>query len=160
MYIHLFCFGQLLSHIQLFVTPWTAAHQAFLSLSVSWSLLKLMSIESIIPSKHFILYCLLLFLLSVLPSIRAFPVSWLFTSQGQSIETSASVLVPPMSSQGWFPLGLTSLLSLLLKWLSRIFSSTTVQKHQFFSSQLMLGAEELGYIYICVCVYVSIYIYT
>ena len=94
------------------------------------------------------------------PASGAFPVSWLFTSHGQSIEVSASVLVHPMSIQGWFPLGLTNLLSLLLKWLSRIFSSATVQKHQFFSTQLMLGAEELGYTYVYTYIYIYIYTHT
>ena len=86
---------QSLSHVQLFATPWTAA-QAFLSFRVSWSLLKLVSVESIMPTKK----KSLLFLLSVFPTSGAFPVSWLFTSCGQSIEVSASVLVHPMSIQG------------------------------------------------------------
>ena len=63
---------QLLSHVQLFATPWTAAHQASLSLTISWSLLKLMSIESVIPSNHLVLCCPLLFLSSIFPSIRIF----------------------------------------------------------------------------------------
>ena len=69
----------------------------------------------------------------------SFPVSQLFTSGGQSIRASASVL--PMSIQGWFPLGLTGLISLLYKGLSRVFSSTTVQKHQFFSFQPSLWSN-------------------
>ena len=63
---------QLLSRIQLFATPWTAAHQASLSITNSWSLLNLMSIELVIPSNHLILCCLLLLLLSIFPSIRVF----------------------------------------------------------------------------------------
>ena len=66
----------------------------------------------------------------------AFPMSQLFTSGGQSIGASASASVLPMNLQGWFPLGLTGLISLLSKGLSRVFSSTTVQKHQFFGTQL------------------------
>ena len=63
---------QLLSHVQLFVTPWTAAHQASLSITNAWSLLKLMSIESVMPSNHLILCCPLLLLPSIFPSIRVF----------------------------------------------------------------------------------------
>ena len=67
------------------------------------------------------------------PVSRSFPISQLFTSGGQSIGASASTLVLPMNIQGWFPLGLTGLISLMFKGLSRVFSSTTCQKHQFFS---------------------------
>ena len=66
------------------------------------------------------------------PASESFPMSWLFASGGQSIEASVSVL--PMNIQGWFILGLTSLISLLSKGLSRVFSSSTVQKHQFFNA--------------------------
>ena len=63
---------QSLSRVQLFVTPWTAARQASLSFTISWSLLKLMSIESVMPSSHLILCCPFLLLLSIFPSIRVF----------------------------------------------------------------------------------------
>ena len=63
---------QLLSHVQLFVTPWTAAHQASLSITNSWSLLKLMSTKSVMPSNHLILCCPLLLLLSIFPNNRVF----------------------------------------------------------------------------------------
>ena len=69
---------------------------------------------------------------SIFPSIGSSPLSWLFTSGGQSIGASASASVLPMNSQRWFPLGLTGLISLLSKGLSRVFSSTTIWKHQFF----------------------------
>ena len=72
---------------------------------------------------------------SIFPSIRVFSMSQLFASGGQSIEASASASVPPMNIQDWFPLGLTSLISLLPKGLSRVFSNTTVQKHQFLGAQ-------------------------
>ena len=62
---------QLLSHVQLFVNPWTAVHQASLSFTISWGLLKLMSIKSVMPSNHFVLCCPLL-LPSIFPSIGAF----------------------------------------------------------------------------------------
>ena len=76
----------------------------------------------------------LLLLPSIFPSMRVFSMSWLFASGGQSIGVSASASVLPMSIQGWFPLGLTGLISLLSKGLSRVFSSTTIWKHQFFSA--------------------------
>ena len=72
------------------------------------------------------------------PASRSFPVSWLFTSGGQRIGASASASVLPMNIQGWFPLGLTGLISLQSKRLSRVFSNTIIQKHQFFSAQLSL----------------------
>ena len=129
----LLCFVvQLLSHIQLFATPRTAAHQASLSSTFSQSLLKLMPIESVMPSNHLIL-CHSLLLLQSFPVSGSFPVSRLFASGGQSTGASASVL--PVNIQGWFPLGLTGWISLQSKGLSRVFSNTTVQKHQFFSTQ-------------------------
>ena len=70
---HILCSVQLLSRVRLFATPWTAAHQVSLSIANSWSLLKLMSIESVIPSNHVILCHPLLLLPSVVPSIRVFP---------------------------------------------------------------------------------------
>ena len=165
------------------------------SFTISWSLLKLMSIESVMPSNHLIFCCLFSFcppsfaasgsfpmsqlfaahglqhtrlacpLLSLRvcsnsyslsrwchPSISSsvtsfssclqsflasgsFPISWLFTSSGQNIGASASASDLPVNIQGWLPLGLISLISLLSKELSTVFSSTTVQKHQLFSVQ-------------------------
>ena len=110
---------QSLSCVQLIETPWTAARQASLSITNCLSLLKLMSIESVIPSNHFIL-CHPILLPSILPSIRVF----------------SSDL--PVNIQDWFPLQLTGLISLQSKGFSRIFSNTTVQKHQFFGAQLSL----------------------
>ena len=75
------------------------------------------------------------FCLQSFPELGSFPVSRLFTSGGQSIGASASASVLPVNIQGWFPLGLTGLIFLLSKGLSRVFSSTTVQKHKFFSAQ-------------------------
>ena len=73
------------------------------------------------------------------PASGSFPMCWLFASGGESIRASASVL--PVSIQGWFPLGLTGLISLLSKGLSRVFSSTTVWKHQFFGTQPSLWSN-------------------
>ena len=118
------------------VTPRTAACQASLSFTISPSLLKLMPIELGMPFNHLILYHPLL-LTSIFPALGSFPMSWLFTSGGQSIGDSASVL--PMNIHGWFPLVLTGLISMLSKGLSRVFSNITVQKHQFFSTQPSYG---------------------
>ena len=87
-------------------------------------------IESLMPSNHLILCYPLLLLPSLFPIIL---MSQLFASGGQSIGASASAPVLPMNIQGWFPLGLTGLISLLSKGLSRIFSNTTVQKHQWYT---------------------------
>ena len=127
---------QLLSHVWLFATPWTAAHQAYLSITNSWSLLKLISIESVMPSNHLILCCPLLLLPSIFPSIRVFQMSQLFAWGSQSIGVSASTSVLPMNTQDWSPLGWTGWISLKSKGLSRVFSNTTIQKHQFFGTQL------------------------
>ena len=129
---------QLFSHVWLFVTPWTAARQASLSITNSQSLLKLMSIEwwchptilsSVVPFSS----CLKSF-----PASRSFPLSQFFASDGQSIGASASASILPMNIQDWFPLGLTGWISLQSNGLSRVFSNTTVQKHQFFSVHLSL----------------------
>ena len=98
---------QSLSHVWLFVTPWTTAHQASLSITNSQNLLKLMSIESVMPSNHLILCCHLLFLPSILPRIRVFQMSQFFISGAQNIGVSASTSVLPMNIQDWFPLGWT-----------------------------------------------------
>ena len=113
------------------VTPWITARQASLS---SQSLLKLMSIKSVMPSSHLILCHPLLLLPQSLPASGSFPMSQLFTWGGQSIGVSASVL--PINTQDWSPLGWTGWISLQSKGLSRVFSNTTVQKHQFFGAQL------------------------
>ena len=132
------CSVQLLSHIQLFPTPWTAACQASLSITSSWSLLKLMSIKSVMPSNYLILCRPSLLPPSIFPSIRVFKMSQFFTSGGQSIGASASASVLPVNSQDCFPLGLTGWISLQFKGLSRVFSNTTIQKHQLFGAQLSL----------------------
>ena len=128
---------QSLSWVQLFATPWTAACQTSLSITNSQSSLKLMSIESVMPSNHRILCRPLLLLSLIFPSIRVFPNDsalpirwpkyWIF---------SFSISTFSVNIQDWFPLGWTGWISLQSKGLSRVFSNTTVQKHQFFSAQL------------------------
>ena len=131
---------QELSCAQFFATPWTEARQASLSFTISQNLLKLMCIDSVMPSSHLILFvpfsCLQSF-----PASESFPVSWLFASGDQSIGASGSASVLPVNIQGWFPLRLTDLISLLSKGLSRAFFNTTVQKHQFFNAQPSLWSN-------------------
>ena len=130
---------QSLSCVQLFVTLWTAARQPSLFFIIFWSLLKLMFIESLMPSNHLILWCLcVLTLPSIFPSIKVFSNSWLFASGDLSTGASISASVLPMNIQGWFPLGLTGLISLLSKGL---FSSTTVWKYKFFGAQPSLWSN-------------------
>ena len=128
---------QLLSHVQLFATPWTAARQASLSITNSQSLPKLMSIELVMPSNHLILCHPLLLPQSIISSIRVFSNKF-FASGDQSIGVSASASFLPMNIQDWFPLGWTGWISLLSKGLSRVFFNTTVQKHQFFSAAFFI----------------------
>ena len=119
------------SCVQLFATPWTAACQASLSLTIPWSLPKFMFIALVMPSSHLILWCPFL----LLPSFLAwgiFPVSHLFTSDDQNTVTYASASVLPVNRQGWSPLRLTGMISLLSKGLSGVFSHTTVWRYQFF----------------------------
>ena len=121
---------QLLSHVELFVTPGTAAH---------WFPCPSPSPEACSNSCPLSQWCHPAILSSVIPfsscfqsfpASGSFPMSWLFTSGCQSIGTSSSASVLPMNIQSWFPLGLTGLISLQYKGLSRIFSSTIIQKHQ------------------------------
>ena len=114
---------QALRRVWLFATPWIAARQASLSITNSQSLLKLIPIESVMPSNHLILCCTLL-LPSIFPSIRVFPMSQLFTWGGRSIGVSASASVLPVNTQDCSPLGWTGWISLQSKGLSRVFSNT------------------------------------
>ena len=128
---------QLLRHVLHFAIPRTASCQTSLSFTISGSLLKLMSIESVMPSNHLILCCPLLLLPSVFPSIRVFSHG---PSSDQSNGASASASVLPVNIQSWFPLELTSLI-LPSKGLSRVFSNATVQKHNFFGTHTSLWSS-------------------
>ena len=103
---------QSLNHVQLFATPWTIGHQASLSITNSWSLLKLMSIKSVMPSNHLILCCPLHLLPSIFPRIRIFSSESVLRIRWPSIGVSTSASVLPMNIQDWFPLGLTGWISL------------------------------------------------
>ena len=121
---------QSLSHFWLFATPWAAAHQASLFFIISWSLLKL---TSVIPFSHLILCCPLLLPPSIFPSIRVFSNESVLCIRWPAY-CSFSFSISPSNIQDWFPLGLTGLISLLFKGLSRVFSSITVWKHVFWCS--------------------------
>ena len=120
---------QLLSHAQLFVTPWIAACQASLSITNSQSLPKLISIESVMPSSHLILCHALLLLPSVFPSIRVFSNESTLRMRWPKYWNFNFSIIPSEDTQGWSPLEWTGWISLQSKGLSRVFSNTTVKKH-------------------------------
>ena len=144
---------QLLSRVWLFVTPWIAACQASPAITNSQSLLKLMSIELVMPSNHLILCHPLLLLPSIFPSIRVFSNESVLLIGGQSIRASVSASVLPVNIQGWFPLGWTGWISLqsvqgtlksLLKhhsskasilWCSAFFSPTLTSIHDHWKNR-------------------------
>ena len=130
---------QSLSHVRLFVTPWTAAHQASLSNTISQSLLKLMSIELMMPSNHLILCHPLLLPPSILPSVRVISRESVLCIRWPEYWSFSFSISPSNEYSG--------LISFRMDWLdllavqgtlSRVFSNTTVQKHQFFCAQLSL----------------------
>ena len=125
----------LISPVLLFGTPWTAAHQASLSITNSWSLLKLMSINSVMPSNHLILCCLLLLLPSIFPSIRVFSNESVLYIRWPKYWSFSFSISPSNEYSGLISFGINWWISLQSKGLSRVFSNTTVQKHQFFSAQ-------------------------
>ena len=127
---------QSLSRVRLFATPWIAARQASLSITNSRSSLRLTSIESVMPSSHPSSVVPFSSCPQSLPASKSFPMSQLFAWGGQSTGVSALASILPKKSQGWSPSEWTSWISLQSKGLSRVFSNTTVQKHQTFSTQL------------------------
>ena len=124
----------------IFVTPWTAARQASVSLTISRSLTKFMSIASVMSSCNLILWHTLLLLSSNFPCPQSFPasgtfpISQLFASDDQNTRISGSASVIPASIQGWFSLRLTGWISVLSKELSGVFSSTPVWRHGVFGT--------------------------
>ena len=129
---------QFLSHVRLFVTPWTAAHQASLSITNCQSLPKPMSIESVMPSNHLFLCSPLLLLPSIFPNIRVFSDESTLHIRWPKYWSFSFNIGPSNEHQDWSPLGWTGWISLQSKGLSRVFSNTTVQKHQFLCTQLSL----------------------
>ena len=126
---------QLLSHVRLFTTPWTAACQASLSCTISRSLLKLMSIESVMPSKQLILCCPLLLLPSIFLNIRGFSNESALRIRWPKCWSFSFSVSPSSEYSGLISFRTDTGLIFLSKGLSRVFSSTTVRSHQFFSAQ-------------------------
>ena len=126
---------QSLSHIWLLATPWTIAHQASLSISNSQILLKIMSIELMMSSIYLTTCCPLFLLPSIFPNISNFSNESVLCI---STRVSASASVLPVNIQDWSPLGWTGFISMQSKGFSRVFSNSTVQKNQFFRTQLSL----------------------
>ena len=121
-----------------FATPWTSAYQASLSITSSRSLLKLMSIASVMLSNHHILCRPLLLPLSIFPSIRVFSNELLFHIRWPRYWSFSFIISPSIEYSGLVSFRIDWWISLQSKGLSRLFSNTTVQKHQFFSTQLSL----------------------
>ena len=129
---------QSLSRVWLFVTPWTAAGQASLSITNSRSLLKLMSIELVMPSNHLILCCSLLLPPSIFPSTRVFSNESALHIRWPKYWNFSFNISPYNEYSGLISFRMDWLDLLAVKGLSRVFSNTTVQKHQFFSAQLCI----------------------
>ena len=131
---------QSLSHVWLFETPWTIEHQASLSITNSLSLLKLMSIESVIPSNHLILCHPFLLMPSIFPSIRVFSNESVLRIRWPNYLVSASASVLHIYIQDWFPLGWSGWISLQDKGLSRVFSNT-IQKYWSIRKNVVVEVE-------------------
>ena len=131
---------QSLSHVQLFATPWTAAHQASLTITNSQSLLKLMSTESVMLSNHLILCHPLLLPPSIFPSTRFFSNESVLQIRWPKYQSFSFSISPTMNIQDWFPLKWTDWISLLSKGLTRVFFNT-IWNHQFFGAQVALWSN-------------------
>ena len=127
---------QSLSHAQLFATPWITARQASLSITSSQSLLKLMSIGSVMPSSHLILCCPLFLPPPIPPSIRVFSNEWTVRTRWPKYWSFSLSISLSNEHPGLISFRMDWLDPLQSKGLSRVFSNTKVQKHQFFSAQL------------------------
>ena len=137
----LFSSFQLLSHVWLFVTPWTAARQAPPSSTISQSLHKLLSIESLVPSNHLILCCPLLLLPSIFPSIRVFSNELVLLIRWLKYWGFSFSISPPDEYSALISFMIDGLIFLQSKELSRVFSNITIQKHQLFSTQHSLWSN-------------------
>ena len=129
---------QSLSCVWLFVTPWTAARQASLSITKFGSLLKLMSVKSVMSSNHLILCRPLLLLLAIFPSIRVFSNESILLIRWSKYWSFSFNISPSNEYSGLISFRIDRLDLLAVKGLSRVFSNATVQKHQFFSTQISL----------------------
>ena len=139
--IYQFSLVQSLSHVQLFATPWTAACQTSLSITNSQSLFKLMSIESVIPSSHFILCRPLLLLPSILPSIRVFSNESVLHTRRPKYWSFSFSLSPSDECTGLISFRINRLDHLAIRGTLKSLSPTTIQNHQFFSIQLSLWSN-------------------
>ena len=128
----------ILSYVQLFVIPWTAAYQASLSITNSWSLLKLMSIDSVMPSNRLILCHPLLLPPSIFPGIRVYSNESVLHIRSPKYWSFSFSIGPSNEYLGLISFRIDWLYLLAIQELSRVFSNTTIQKHQFFSAQLSL----------------------
>ena len=137
------CYGSVAQSCPTLCDPMYCSIPGFPILHHLLELVQTHSIKSVMPSDHLILCVPFPSYLQSFPASGSFLMSRLFTSGGQRIgaSASASASVLPMNIQGWFPLELTGLISLQSKGLSRVFSNTKVQKHQFFSTQLSLWSN-------------------
>ena len=126
---------QSFSRVRLFVTPWTAARQASLSITISQSLLKFISVESVMPSNHFILCCTLLLLPSIFPSIRVFSHESALRIRCSKYWSFSFSISPSNEYSEFISLRIDWFDLLAIQGLSRVFSNTTVQKHHFFGAQ-------------------------
>ena len=132
------------SCVQLFATPWTATCQSSLSRPISQSLPKFMSIASVMPSSHLILWCPLL--PSIFPSVRNFSDESAVHIKRPKYWSFSFSIIFPVNVQGWFPLRLTGLISLLSKGLSGVFSSSTVWRYQFFGTPPSLWSRSQNHV--------------
>ena len=136
-----FSSAQLLSHVRLFVTPWISAHQASLSITISQNSFRLTFFESVMPSSHLILCRPLLLPPPIPPSIRVFSNESTLRMRWPKYWSFSFSIIPSKKYQGWSPSEWTGWISLQSKGPSRVFSNTTIQKHQFFSAQLSLWSN-------------------
>ena len=124
------------------MSPWTAAHQASLSITNSCSLLKLMSVESVMPSNHLILCCPLLHLPSIFPSLRVFSIESVLFIRWPKYWSFSISISPSNEHPGLISFRMDWLISLQSKGLSRVFSNTSIQKHQFTHNKILLSLRK------------------
>ena len=131
--------AQLLSSVRLFATPQTAEHQASIFFTDSQGLRRLMLTELVMPSNYLILCCPLLFLPSIFPSIRVFSRESVLHIKWPKDWSFSFCISPSSEHSGWFPLGLTGLISWQYKGISGVFSSTAIWNYQFFRCSAFFG---------------------
>ena len=151
-------FVESLSHLQLFVTRWTITRQASLSFTISWNLLKLMSIQSVMPSNHLILCHPLLLLSSIFPSIRVFSNELALGIRWPKYWSFSFSISPSNEYSGLISFRIDWLDLLAVQGTLRVFSSITVQKHQFFSTQPFLWSNSQIHTWLLEKPYLRLYV--